>query len=1171
MKFINRISKFYLIPVLLIAFVVNINAGVDPKYKGNSGSAQPSLIANDAYRLFINNIDMPMNRLGVMANVAIAGRPDHAEFDGVAFLFSGGFFLSGYENGKLWSNGVASASRIEDYVAGTATSPNDPKAKLYILKQLDGDFAASWTEWKDAVALGAYFYDGDGDGVYNPVDLNGNGKWDKTEDRPDLLGDETIWCVYTDAKAPSLRRFVDIEAKGIEIRQTVFAFQSKGVVGNMVFLRYSIVNRGTVAERMDSVIFGVWADPDLGDYADDLVGSDLDLNAGYVYNDGDDPTYGTNPPTFLIDFFQGPITYVPGETFTDNNGNGKYDDGIDTPIDTAYDVRGQVRGVVAFPGAKNLGISSFVHYMQSHPTQGDPNFSSEARYYMEGRDRTGATIDPCTWSFGTVLGGVDCATVNGRFMYSGDPVTSRGWINSTAVDQRQMQNVGPFILEKDKPVDVVVAYVVGRGTSALNSITVTKANSKTAQLVFDNNFPSPPPPPPVSASVTTSDKFFDVLFPTSEQFNYNARDTVLDINRKVKGFYVTAYRTNVKQPTVNGVKNSVVVADYQLADSIKSLYVKLPNGGIDLKIEEVDSLNRLLPEVYKDAEQGRLRVRFDKDPFTGTPLIKGKDYYFTITTYTLNHSVIVNRATNTYGPLGDYIDNSGGAVEEYETAMYSVTMGENTYNPMQPGVASEQQAGTASGRVKYLVVDPTKLTGDSYAVEFFEDTKDMALGNKYKPYYRIKKGSTVLMDSSKNYDFDTTKISGKLIDGFVVKVEESPLTLATPVYKSSKATWYTNFDAGAGTGVFYVGKDIPQSATVNGSGSMGTKSTLAMTAPKARSVDLRFGTAGKAYRYIVDVKGTAVTRRGNFAYAAAITNTDTAGGRSIGKFGEGFVDVPFTAWVNDSKFPNDKRQLATAFIERGTNPATNLGTPDGVWDPGTQINNASFIGSQEWIVIFDREYDPNGADPLYSYSAGTVYADIMRGYNLPSSTAGLKNPADTAVAKQPWFNAMYVVGLQRKDATQFYSNGDTLKIGITNYPYTSSDAYSFKTLLKGDLTTDQKKSLFEKVNVFPNPLFAYNPATSYSGGAPDEPFVTFSNLPTDVTIKIFSTSGVLVKELTTADKSSPTSPFLRWDLENDNGLRVASGMYIAIVSSPGFGEKVLKFGVIMPQKQIRQF
>jgi hypothetical protein len=107
--------------------------------------------------------------------------------------------------------------------------------------------------------------------------------------------------------------------------------------------------------------------------------------------------------------------------------------------------------------------------------------------------------------------------------------------------------------------------------------------------------------------------------------------------------------------------------------------------------------------------------------------------------------------------------------------------------------------------------------------------------------------------------------------------------------------------------------------------------------------------------------------------------------------------------------------------------------------------------------------------------------------------------------------------------------------------------------------------------VYPNPLYGFNPLTSYTNGNPDEPFVTFTNLPQDIEVKIYSLSGTLLRTLSTDDKSSPTSPFLRWDLQNESGLRVASGMYLAIVSSPIYGDKILKFAIIMPQKQIQRF
>ncbi len=168
---------------------------------------------------------------------------------------------------------------------------------------------------------------------------------------------------------------------------------------------------------------------------------------------------------------------------------------------------------------------------------------------------------------------------------------------------------------------------------------------------------------------------------------------------------------------------------------------------------------------------------------------------------------------------------------------------------------------------------------------------------------------------------------------------------------------------------------------------------------------------------------------------------------------------------------------------------------------------------------------------------------------------------------------MYVISLNALTATSQWQNGDVFKVPVGTYPYTNADKFTFSTKAGGALTTAEQKDLFDKVNVYPNPLFAFNPQTSYvSGSNPDDPFVTFSNLPEVVTVKIFTVSGVLVRTLTQADKTDGVaSPFLRWNLQNENRLRVASGMYLAIVSSPEFGEKILKFGVVLPQKQLQRY
>jgi hypothetical protein len=443
-----------------------------------------------SYRMDVNKIKLPFDNAGVIAAV---GFFHGGTFDNIEFLFSAGFFLSGYTNNELWGNGVASSARIRDYYPGkVGIPPDDPKNNIYVVHSSDSPFGQSWQDWRYAVAIGADFYDGNEDGIYNPEDLNRNGTWDLNEDRPDIFGDVTAWCVFNDGVPFEYRQFPGMKPQRIEIQQTIFAsgYYLTGYIQNIIFFRYRIINKATVSPVMDDVIFGIWTDPDIGSdigYIDDLVGSDTVLNSGIAYNYGNDPAYGSNPPAFITNILQGPVSYIPGETFIDVNLNGVYDEGIDTPLDTAYHFNGLFIGSESFPGAKNLSASSFVHFIQSHPTVGDPWDHLQERNFMTGKDKFGNYLDPCTWNYGTVTG-VNCNDVNPLFWYSGDPVTNTGWINNNPADQRMMINTGPFQLKENEPIDIWIAYIVGRGSNALNSVTIAKDINQYALNYYKSNF-----------------------------------------------------------------------------------------------------------------------------------------------------------------------------------------------------------------------------------------------------------------------------------------------------------------------------------------------------------------------------------------------------------------------------------------------------------------------------------------------------------------------------------------------------------------------------------------------------------------------------------------------------------------------------------------------------------
>jgi len=438
----------------------------------------------------VNDIYLPFNNEGVIADVNVPPNGSLGQFAGGGFLFSSGFWLSGYTNSTLWANGVASASLVEDYVAGTVgMDPNDPKASIYKLTSADVPFGQSWQDWIDAVNLGADFYDGNGDGIYNPVDLNGNNQWDPNEDKPDLILDETYWCVFNDGLPANQRRWGS-EPQGIEIRQTIFAEASAGATGNVVFVRYRIKNTGTVADTLNDVYFSTWADADVGDASDDVYGSDTLRQGIYFYNNAPDAQYGNQVPCFLMDMLTGPRSYIPGETFIDVNGNNIYENGIDTPLDTAVNYLGPI-GITIFPGAKNLEIATSVFYISGDPNLRDPFNVAEARNYTLGKDRVGNVVNPCTFAYGEVRGGVPCDQVNPYLWFSGDPVTDVGWICNQNRDVRATGSVGPFKLGKDQDIEVLIGYEIDRSTTPLGGITAVRSVSDAVQTFYEDNFGYP--------------------------------------------------------------------------------------------------------------------------------------------------------------------------------------------------------------------------------------------------------------------------------------------------------------------------------------------------------------------------------------------------------------------------------------------------------------------------------------------------------------------------------------------------------------------------------------------------------------------------------------------------------------------------------------------------------
>jgi hypothetical protein len=128
---------------------------------------------------------------------------------------------------------------------------------------------------------------------------------------------------------------------------------------------------------------------------------------------------------------------------------------------------------------------------------------------------------------------------------------------------------------------------------------------------------------------------------------------------------------------------------------------------------------------------------------------------------------------------------------------------------------------------------------------------------------------------------------------------------------------------------------------------------------------------------------------------------------------------------------------------------------------------------------------------------------------------------------------------------------------------TGHPRYRFK--IEGRQTTPldaaQVQNALDSIKVVPNPYYGYSPyETSQFSNV-----VKITNLPAKCTVTIYSLDGRFIRQYRRDEVYAPyqqISPDLEWDLKNNKGIPVASGVYLIHVNAPGMGERTIKwFGI----------
>jgi hypothetical protein len=425
-----RVRPLLIAILLTLALAPRPAAGRSPVPDGRPFYARSAAVFDNDDRMDVNNLDMIVTNHGSFAYDMITGNPGlvYPKGSWKTAVFAAGLWVGAVVGGQVR---VAVSEYAQDFVPGPMADstflPDQVEFRNY--KIVRGNTTSDdYLHWP--VSQGA------------PLDQNGN---------PLQLGDVTIWSVYNDAD-PAIRttqagRTLPL---GLEIQQTTFAFNRSGPLGDMIFFRWKLINKGR--ETLDSAYVSLWSDPDLGGATDDLVGCDTTLALGYCYNaDNDDAVYGTRPPAVGFQFLRGPIQ------------------------------QGSV--------PDTLGMKSFAKYIGGT----DPASAAESYFLMKGLDRQGQPVhvfnDPSQPITTFMLSGLDPSA----------PSSPSNWLDINPADRRLMFSSGPFHMGLGEQQEIRAVLIVGQGTDRFSSIADLRAKAAMAETltVFD----PPPPPPQLSASV----------------------------------------------------------------------------------------------------------------------------------------------------------------------------------------------------------------------------------------------------------------------------------------------------------------------------------------------------------------------------------------------------------------------------------------------------------------------------------------------------------------------------------------------------------------------------------------------------------------------------------------------------------------------------------------------
>ena len=1146
--------------------------------------------------------------------------------EGTPSIFASGIWIGGQVNGDI----VTAGSRYEDFEFwpgplgddGRPVNPSDCSAFDRMWKVSIGDIeryealgtiARDLGEWP--VELGAPVIaapdngiDDDGDGLVdegtNELDDDGDGIVDEpgerervdldaramagmspydlaAGDRPDIILDQSIWWIMNDVG--NAHAETNSNPIGVEVRGQAFAIGESGPLGNTTFYKYTIVNKSGLT--VEDTYLSVFSDPDLGaEFGDDYVGSSISQSVGYVYNadDLDVGGYGRAVPAVGYDFFQGPI--VDGDT---------------------------------------LGLSSFNYFINGGPaTLEDP--SDRVAYYnvMQGLTPTGEPL--------TVGGlGVSGTGEETKFAFSGDPLISGeegGWNEvgeeNNPGDRRFVVSTGPFPLLPGDEQEIVFGIVWARAESRtadspnLASLATLLVDDISAQEAYDNEFQirRAPPAPPTSAPVGSAGNGTTFLSAAEEDgqvvLTWGYPESSSNFNGSFDQQGVAFEGFNVYQYTNSSFANPQLIATYDKVSDPALL------ANIVLDPTLIGSgANPRVPELAAFGTNSGLQYFH----VINTNLINNRDYYFGVTAYGVDPEAELRRvfeslpALITVRPtLQTGISQGGSQAQTQVSAVTDFIRSGDSFRTLSAQVVNPQQILDATYRVDIVSL------GDSLDTPTYTITRKLASGD-----------STVLYDGRQVFEntgraplFDERQVFDGLAF-FEVGSELSPLdfqnlNIITPSDDSPDFVDNDSLDiAGSGfidevarfglgiveieSGLgdpcsvidygcqFYNGNTVFNDENAFRTYFFGGVSRDSFIPPatriiedvainQAEDIDIRFTEAcandatpcyGLYYSGLIGGLDESIVTRVPFeAYSVGLTENDNR----VDEEGDDVRLIPILRPRTEDADGED-----VFYADWSDSFTREMIAPDGVEVNGVTPDTLRVNTSEETYLFYPTQrdgYSQFAAAAASSGGGGAIYMDTFSGDPECSTSAAY---ADFCYRSEIVGGSRnFLIG--RGVFADLDGDGRPPVPGTTvrfNFvaqrsEYAIGDSFTLDAQPLAFVTgqRDIAGNALDRIGVTPNP---YRGRSSYERASNDRR-VRFVGLPEQARIRIYTVAGSLIR---TIDKTGPGTT-IDWNLETQNNLPVASGMYLVHVEARDgegnqIGERVLKLGVIQRQTRVNIF